>query len=152
MIHKSQFDLKFKNVVVITELKGTGFHQTSVSNMQLSLVDMSSPNSGEVFTLMNCALLCIPHLPVSEWLNGTVFSERPWPEGEKWLLVAVLGLEMIMGVVGNGLVLLVKVMVRLSLILVWNVIYIWCVWVQKTIIAQGCRGMMVWQYQVLSGW
>ncbi|XP_036928067.1 parapinopsin [Acanthopagrus latus] len=49
---------------------------------------------------------------VSEWLNGTVFSERPWPEGEKWLLVAVLGLEMIMGVVGNGLVLLVKVMCR----------------------------------------
>ncbi|KAM8771705.1 uncharacterized protein AB9X84_024781 [Acanthopagrus schlegelii] len=49
---------------------------------------------------------------MSEWFNGTVFTERPWPEGEKWLLVAVLGLEMIMGVVGNGLVLLVKVMCR----------------------------------------
>ncbi|XP_075948094.1 uncharacterized protein LOC142950079 [Anarhichas minor] len=49
---------------------------------------------------------------VSEWFNGTVFMERPWPEAERWLLVAVLGLEMIMGVVGNCLVLLVKVMCR----------------------------------------
>lgn len=48
---------------------------------------------------------------MSEWVNGTVFVERPWPEAEKWLLVAVLGLEMVMGVVGNSLVLLVKVMV-----------------------------------------
>lgn len=54
--------------------------------------------------------------PVSDWFNGTVFVERPWPEAEKWLLVVVLGLEMVMGVVGNGLVLLVKVMVRFSLI------------------------------------
>lgn len=38
--------------------------------------------------------------------------ERPWPEAEKWLLVVVLGLEVVMGVVGNGLVLVVKVMVR----------------------------------------
>ncbi|XP_073330495.1 uncharacterized protein [Pagrus major] len=73
---------------------------------------MSSPNPGEVFTLINCASLCIPHLAVSEWFNGTVFTEPPWPEREKWLLVAVLGLEMVMGVVGNGLVLLVKVMCR----------------------------------------
>ncbi|KAL7404723.1 hypothetical protein ABVT39_018544 [Epinephelus coioides] len=35
-----------------------------------------------------------------------------WPEAEKWLLVAVLGMEMVMGVVGNCLVLLVKVMQR----------------------------------------
>ncbi|XP_040000789.1 beta-1 adrenergic receptor [Xiphias gladius] len=34
------------------------------------------------------------------------------PEAQKWLLVAVLGLEMVMGVVGNCLVLLVKVMCR----------------------------------------
>ncbi|XP_044041900.1 visual pigment-like receptor peropsin isoform X2 [Siniperca chuatsi] len=49
---------------------------------------------------------------MSEWFNGTVFMERPWPEAEKWMLVAVLGLEMVMGVVGNCLVLLVKVMCR----------------------------------------
>ncbi|GLD52272.1 parapinopsin-like isoform X1 [Lates japonicus] len=35
-----------------------------------------------------------------------------WPEAEKWLLVAVLGLETVMGIVGNCLVLLVKVMCR----------------------------------------
>lgn len=57
-------------------------------------------------------MLCIPYLPVSEWFNGTVFMERPWPEPEKWLLVVVLGLEMVMGVVGNCFVLLVKVKVR----------------------------------------
>ncbi|XP_076583804.1 uncharacterized protein LOC143319096 [Chaetodon auriga] len=51
-------------------------------------------------------------LEVSEWFNRTVFLERPWPEAEKWLLVAVLGLEMVMGVVGNCLALLVKVMCR----------------------------------------
>ncbi|XP_051242110.1 beta-1 adrenergic receptor isoform X3 [Dicentrarchus labrax] len=49
---------------------------------------------------------------MSEGLNGTVFTERSWPEAQKWLLVAVLGLEMVMGVVGNCLVLLVKVMCR----------------------------------------
>ncbi|XP_070767829.1 pinopsin [Enoplosus armatus] len=49
---------------------------------------------------------------MSEWFNGTVAMERPWPEAEKWMLVAVLGLEMVMGVVGNCLVLLVKVMCR----------------------------------------
>ncbi|KAL6109943.1 uncharacterized protein ACO6RY_19131 [Pungitius sinensis] len=38
--------------------------------------------------------------------------ERPWPEAERWLLVAVLGMQMLMGVVGNVLVLLVKVMGR----------------------------------------
>nr|XP_046256897.1 galanin receptor type 1 [Scatophagus argus] len=53
-------------------------------------------------------MFCIPYFPVSEWFNGTVFLERTWPEAEKWLLVAVLGLEMAMGVVGNALVLLVK--------------------------------------------
>ncbi|XP_059184543.1 galanin receptor type 1 [Centropristis striata] len=54
-----------------------------------------------------------PGVPlVSEFFNGTVFMERSWPEAERWLLVAVLGLEMLMGVVGNCLVLLVKVMCR----------------------------------------
>ncbi|XP_071390516.1 pinopsin [Centroberyx affinis] len=48
---------------------------------------------------------------VSEWSNGTAL-ERSWTEAEKWVLVAVLGLEMVMGVVGNCLVLLVKVMCR----------------------------------------
>ncbi|XP_029298846.1 galanin receptor type 1 [Cottoperca gobio] len=47
-----------------------------------------------------------------EWFNETVLMERPWPEAERWLLVAVLGLEMVMGVMGNCLVLLVKVMCR----------------------------------------
>ncbi|XP_035492964.2 visual pigment-like receptor peropsin [Scophthalmus maximus] len=49
---------------------------------------------------------------VAEWLNGTVFIEYLWPEAEKWLLVAMLGLEMTMGVVGNCLVLLVKITCR----------------------------------------
>ncbi|XP_042253711.1 visual pigment-like receptor peropsin [Thunnus maccoyii] len=49
---------------------------------------------------------------MSEWFNGTLFMEHPWPEAERWLLVAVLGLEMVMGVVGNCLVLLVKVLCR----------------------------------------
>ncbi|XP_018516240.1 parapinopsin [Lates calcarifer] len=49
---------------------------------------------------------------MAEWFNGTVFMEFLWPEAEKWLLVAVLGLEMVMGIVGNCLVLLVKVMCR----------------------------------------
>ncbi|XP_056227449.1 galanin receptor type 1 [Seriola aureovittata] len=41
-----------------------------------------------------------------------MFMECLWTEAERWLLVAVLGLEMVMGVVGNCLVLLVKVMCR----------------------------------------
>ncbi|KAM4611296.1 uncharacterized protein ACJ7VT_012003 [Polymixia lowei] len=45
---------------------------------------------------------------MSEWSNGTAV-ERSWTEVEKWVLVAVLGVEMAMGVVGNCLVLLVKV-------------------------------------------
>ncbi|XP_063739910.1 parapinopsin isoform X2 [Eleginops maclovinus] len=49
---------------------------------------------------------------MSEGLNGTMMTERPWSEAERWLLVAVLGLEMTMGIVGNCLVLLVKVMCR----------------------------------------
>ncbi|XP_040891581.1 parapinopsin [Toxotes jaculatrix] len=49
---------------------------------------------------------------VTELCNGTVLMECLWPEPEKWVLAAVLGLEMIMGVVGNCFVLLVKVMCR----------------------------------------
>ncbi|KAM9792257.1 uncharacterized protein ACB057_010785 [Neosynchiropus ocellatus] len=49
---------------------------------------------------------------LSEGSNGTVSQDGPWPEGEKWLLVVVLGLEMTMGVVGNCCVLLVKVLCR----------------------------------------
>ncbi|XP_034717044.1 beta-1 adrenergic receptor [Etheostoma cragini] len=49
---------------------------------------------------------------MSEYFNGTVFVERRWSEAERWLMVAVLGLEMVMGVVGNCFVLLVKVMCR----------------------------------------
>ncbi|XP_035814466.1 kappa-type opioid receptor isoform X3 [Amphiprion ocellaris] len=41
-----------------------------------------------------------------------MFTEHLWPGMEKWLLVTVLGLEMVVGVVGNSLVLLVKVMCR----------------------------------------
>ncbi|KAK2815515.1 hypothetical protein Q5P01_025982 [Channa striata] len=51
-------------------------------------------------------------LPVAEWINGTIFIESLWLGAEKWLVVAVLALEMIMGVVGNSLVLLVKVKVH----------------------------------------
>ncbi|XP_027874100.1 melatonin receptor type 1B [Xiphophorus couchianus] len=49
---------------------------------------------------------------VSEGLNGTLFPEKVWSEEEKWLLVAVLGVEMIVGVVGNSVVLIIKVMCR----------------------------------------
>ncbi|KAM4750910.1 uncharacterized protein FYW61_005853 [Anableps anableps] len=49
---------------------------------------------------------------LSEGLNGTLFPEKRWSEEEKWLLVAVLGAEMLMGVVGNSVVLMVKVMCR----------------------------------------
>nr|XP_043885293.1 parapinopsin [Solea senegalensis] len=49
---------------------------------------------------------------MTEWFNETVFMENLWPEPEKWLLVATLALETFMGVVGNCLVLLVKVMCR----------------------------------------
>lgn len=66
-------------------------------------------------------MLYIAYLPVSEWLNGTVFMERPWLEAERWLLVAVLGMEMLMGVVGNFLVLLVKVTVMCN-----NCSLYWC--------------------------
>ncbi|XP_053274200.1 parapinopsin [Pleuronectes platessa] len=51
-------------------------------------------------------------LLLAERLNGTLFMEYLWPEEEKWLLVALLGLEMVMGIVGNCLVLLVKVMCK----------------------------------------
>lgn len=49
---------------------------------------------------------------MSDRLNETVTVERWWPEAEKWLLVALLGLEAAVGVAANSLVLLVKVMVR----------------------------------------
>lgn len=55
-------------------------------------------------------LICLP--AVSEGLNGTLMTEQPWLEAKRWLLAAVLGLEMTMGIVGNCLVLLVKVTVR----------------------------------------
>ncbi|KAF3687074.1 Visual pigment-like receptor peropsin [Channa argus] len=46
---------------------------------------------------------------VTKWINGTILMEGLWLGAEKWLVVAVLGLEMLMGIVGNSLVLLVKV-------------------------------------------
>ncbi|KAM9857679.1 uncharacterized protein ACBR49_001291 [Aulostomus maculatus] len=49
---------------------------------------------------------------VSEWSNVTALMERPWRETEKLVLVAVLGVEMVMGVVGNCLILMVKVMCK----------------------------------------
>ncbi|XP_053711272.1 uncharacterized protein si:dkey-9i23.8 [Synchiropus splendidus] len=49
---------------------------------------------------------------MSEGSNSTVSQDGPWPEGQKWLLVVVLGLEMVMGVVGNCSVLLVKLLCR----------------------------------------
>lgn len=45
-------------------------------------------------------------------LNGTVTAEGWWPKAEKWLLVTLLGLEAVVGVIANSLVLLVKVMSR----------------------------------------
>lgn len=61
--------------------------------------------------------------PVSDGLNRTVTAEPWWPEAEKWLLVALLGLEASVGVTANSLVLLVKVMVRCRSFLflkIWN--------------------------------
>lgn len=49
---------------------------------------------------------------MSDRFNGTLWIEHSWLKTEKWLLVAVLGLEMLLGVAGNGLVLFVKVKVR----------------------------------------
>ncbi|CAL8350230.1 unnamed protein product [Boreogadus saida] len=46
---------------------------------------------------------------MNKYLNDSAV-ERPWTEVERWVLVTVLGLEMVMGVVGNCLVLLIKVM------------------------------------------
>lgn len=61
-------------------------------------------------------MCCIACDAVSESLNGTTAAmEFPWSEAEKWLLVAVLSLEMVLGIVGNCLVLLVKVMVMYEL-------------------------------------
>lgn len=57
-----------------------------------------------------CCALC--YLPVTTWVNGTWSMESSWSGAEKWLVVAVLGLEMVMGVLGNGLVLLVKIKVQ----------------------------------------
>ncbi|KAM9769303.1 uncharacterized protein ACNS7B_016937 [Menidia menidia] len=45
-------------------------------------------------------------------VNGSVSTEVQWPEAERWLLVTVLAVEMLMGVVGNVCVLTVKVMCR----------------------------------------
>ncbi|XP_028999488.1 rhodopsin [Betta splendens] len=49
---------------------------------------------------------------MTEWFNGTVSKDRLWSGAEKWLVVAVLGLEMVIGVAGNSLVLLVKAKCR----------------------------------------
>lgn len=57
-------------------------------------------------------MICAACLPVAEWFNGTVPIEGPWRGPEKWVLVAVLGLEMVIGIVGNCFVLLVKIRVR----------------------------------------
>ncbi|XP_074521318.1 pinopsin [Halichoeres trimaculatus] len=49
---------------------------------------------------------------MSSSVNVTVQVERPWPVAEKWLLVVVLGVEMVIGALGNTLVLVVKVLCR----------------------------------------
>ncbi|KAJ0051071.1 hypothetical protein NL108_012265, partial [Boleophthalmus pectinirostris] len=46
-------------------------------------------------------------------VNGSSdLAEFPWSDAEKWLLVSILSLEMVMGVSGNCLVLLVKAKCR----------------------------------------
>ncbi|KAJ8000906.1 hypothetical protein DPEC_G00185250 [Dallia pectoralis] len=50
---------------------------------------------------------------VTEGANSTTFvSERSWTQVERLVLVAVLVLEMVLGVIGNSLTLLVKIMCR----------------------------------------
>lgn len=68
--------------------------------------------NGEVGVFSCCFGVCDCDFPVNDGLNGTVTAERRWPEAEKWLLVALLGLEASVGVTANSLVLLVKLMVR----------------------------------------
>ncbi|KAM6939632.1 uncharacterized protein FYW49_008616 [Xenentodon cancila] len=46
------------------------------------------------------------------WLNETLFIKHHLPEAEKWLLVVVLVVEMVMGVVGNSFALLIKMLCR----------------------------------------
>nr|XP_019939358.1 PREDICTED: parapinopsin-like [Paralichthys olivaceus] len=72
--------------------------------------ELSTTNTWHLYSVGGCGLSA--HYKMAEWLNGTVFMEYLWPEEEKWLLVAMLGLEMVMGIVGNCLVLLVKVMCK----------------------------------------
>ncbi|XP_029951098.1 beta-1 adrenergic receptor-like [Salarias fasciatus] len=59
-----------------------------------------------------CFQLVLQCVGVSEGLNATVPAERAWTRAERWLLVTVLGLEMLLGIAGNSLVLLVKLLRR----------------------------------------
>ncbi|XP_014899522.1 C5a anaphylatoxin chemotactic receptor 1 [Poecilia latipinna] len=65
-----------------------------------------------MFTEMPRHMKSTQALLLSDGLNGTLLPEKRWSEEEKWLLVAVLGGEMIVGVVGNSVVLIIKVMCR----------------------------------------
>jgi hypothetical protein len=48
---------------------------------------------------------------VNEWANSTaVVLEQSWTRVERSVLLAVLSMEMVLGVIGNCLVLLVKIL------------------------------------------
>lgn len=84
---------------------------TTKENKRKQKVNLTfSCKSTNVIT--NSAVLCISCVTVTGLLNGTAFIDSPWSNPEKWVLVTVLGLEMTMGVMGNSLALLVKVLVR----------------------------------------
>lgn len=60
------------------------------------------------------AMKFIQHILTVNTTNNTavLLESRPWSRAEKSLLVAVLSVEMVLGVLGNSMVLIVKIVVR----------------------------------------
>ncbi|TWW59411.1 hypothetical protein D4764_06G0009410, partial [Takifugu flavidus] len=74
----------------------------------------------------------------SDWFNGTLWIEHSWLKTEKWLLVAVLGLEMLLGVAGNGLILFVKVKCRAQICCLY-----WLPFLSLTLSDFGCSILII---------
>lgn len=49
--------------------------------------------------------------------NRTELVEEPWSRVEKSVIVVILSIEMVLGILGNSLVLIVKIVVRTAFIL-----------------------------------
>ncbi|KAF7652407.1 hypothetical protein LDENG_00097170 [Lucifuga dentata] len=86
--------------------------------------------------LSNCGLTFDLCVAVCERCNGTA-EEHVWSDTERWLLVAVLGLETVMGVMGNCLVLLVKVMCR------GQFCHYWLPFISLTLSDLGCSLLII---------